>query len=118
MSFLSLPPPRHASILLPTAPSRETTAANWTRQAPGLEYELAIFTPGALNLSVFCQPTHIADAGRGLRYAVALNDEPPQIVSLETAEYSKAWAANVLRSAATGQTRHQVKQPGRQTLRI
>lgn len=64
------------------------------------------------------RPTHIADASRGLRYAIALNDEPPQIVSLETAEYSKIWAANVLRSAAVGQTQHAVKQPGRQALHI
>ena len=112
------------TVLPPTAPSRDTTAANWTRQAPGLEYELEIFTPGPLSLRTYCRPTHAANAVRGLRYAVALNDEAPQIVSLEQTVNlekpvaSKTWAANVLRSAAIGQTRHEVQQPGRQTLRI
>ena len=112
------------TILPPTVPSSDTTAANWTRQAPALEYDLLVFTPGALSLSTYCRPTHAADAGRGLRYAVALNDEAPQlvsleqIVSLEKPGSSKVWAANVLRGAAIGQTRHLVTKPGHQTLRI
>lgn len=80
-----------------------------------------MLTPGALHLSTFWRPTHVTDASRGLkglRYAVALNDEAPQIISLETAEYSREWPHNIWRSAAIGRTTHRVTRPGRQTLRI
>ena len=109
------------TILPTTAPSSDTTAANWTSRAPALEYDLLIFTPGAFNLSTFCRPTHITDASRGLkglRYAVALNEEAPQLVGLETEEYSKEWSHNIWRSAAIGRTTHRVTKPGRQVLRI
>lgn len=100
-----------------TAPSLDTTAAA-LRQAPRLEYDLQIFTPGAVAITAFCRPTHTIHAGRGLRYAIALNDEKPRIVNLESEEYSKVWAGNILRTAALGQSEDRVTTPGRQVLKI
>jgi len=100
-----------------TAPSLDTTAAA-LRQAPRLEYDLQIFTPGAVAITAFCRPTHTIHAGRGLRYAIALNDEKPRVVDLESEEYSKVWAGNILRTAALGQSAHRVTAPGRQVLKI
>lgn len=100
-----------------TAPSLDTTAAA-LRQAPLLEYDLQVFTPGAVAITAFCRPTHTIHAGRGLRYAIALNDEQPHIVDLESEEYSQVWAGNILRTAALGQSQHRVAAPGRQVLKI
>lgn len=100
-----------------TAPSLDTTAAA-LHQAPRLEYDLQVFTPGAVIITAFCRPTHTIHAGRGLRYAIALNDEKPRIVDLESEEYSKVWAGNILRTAALGQSAHRVAAPGRQVLKI
>ncbi|WP_223654198.1 glycosyl hydrolase 115 family protein [Hymenobacter psoromatis] len=100
-----------------TAPSLDTTAAA-LRQAPRLEYDLQLFTPGPVAITAYCRPTHTIHAGRGLRYAIALNDEPPRIVSLESEEYSQVWAGNILRTAALGQSQHRVAAPGRQVLKI
>ena len=100
-----------------TAPSLDTTAAA-LRQAPRLEYDLAMFTPGPVAITAYCRPTHTIHAGRGLRYAIALNDELPRIVSLESEEYSQVWAGNILRTAALGQSAARVTAPGRQVLKI
>ena len=100
-----------------TAPSLDTTAAA-LRQAPMLEYDVQVFTPGAVAITAFCRPTHTIHAGRGLRYAIALNDEPPRIIDLESEEYSQVWAGNILRTAALGQSQHRVAAHGRQVLKI
>ncbi|MEJ7661132.1 MAG: hypothetical protein WKG07_16725 [Hymenobacter sp.] len=103
--------------LLATAPNLDPVAAA-LRQAPRSEYDLRIFTPGAVAITVFCRPTHTIHDGRGLRYASALNDEKPRIVDLESEEYRKVWAGNILRPAALGQSAHRVVTPGRPALKI
>ncbi len=100
-----------------TAPSLDTTVTA-LRQAPLLEYDMQVFTPGAVAITAFCRPTHTIHAGRGLRYAIALNDEQPRFVNLESEEYSKVWAGNILRTAALGQSQHRVAAPGHQVLKI
>lgn len=105
------------TVLPSTTASLDTTAAA-LRGAPALEYDVEIFTPGPWTATAYCRPTHPITQQRGLRYAVALNDGPPQFIDLEAAEYSQLWAGNILRGAALGRSRHVVATPGRQTLKI
>ncbi len=63
-------------------------------------------------------PTHRIHPGRGLRYAAAIDSEGPQIVDVESEEYSRAWGGNVLRAAALGATTHDIKAAGAHTLKI
>ncbi len=74
-------------------------------------------------ISTYCLPTHRVHEGRGLRYAIAIDDEPPQIVDFyedggHGGEQSPRWRENVARNAAITVTRHQLTAAGRHTLRI
>ena len=62
-------------------------------------------------------PTHRINPERGLRYAVAVDNETPQVVDLETPENSQTWAANVLAGSAMGTTTHAIS-AGKHTLHV
>jgi hypothetical protein len=58
--------------------------------------------------------------GRGLRYAVGLDDEPPQVVAVGAGVEvsSKPWSLNVLNATITGSTTHEVTTAGPHILKI
>jgi hypothetical protein len=82
-----------------------------------LEYDFTAPRSGTAKVLVYAIPTHAIHDGRKLRYAVAIDAQPPQVVDLDTTEFSRAWGANVLRAAAIGTTGHPLA-AGRHTLRI
>jgi hypothetical protein len=65
-------------------------------------------------------PTHPLQAVGGLRYAVGLDDEPPQLVTVDAnvEVSSRAWARHVLDATTTGVTTLQVAAPGPHVLKI
>src|SRR6185436_11302034 len=86
--------------------------------APALEYDFTTTTANpAAKITIQAIPTHRINPDRGLRYAVAIDNEPPQIVNLETPENNATWAENVLRAAALGTTTHNIP-AGPHTLHI
>ncbi len=99
-----------------TTPSINADKPDWTR-APHLEYDLQTLSAGKADITVTCRPTHAITPLRGLRYAIAIGDETPQIVGVDAKEYSRAWMFNINRAAAQGQTKHRLGQ-GTQTLKI
>lgn len=107
----------HSMAIFPTtAPSLDPEVLKQT--APLLEYDITTATPAdAARICIHAIPTHRIHPGRGLRYAVAIDDEAPQVIDLETAEFSPTWSLNVLRSAAYGNTTHRIS-PGKHTLRL
>jgi len=60
------------------------------------------------------------ETGKPQRYAIALDDAPPEIVSLpfSTGESDRRWQENVLRNAALTSSVHSVTKPGLHTLKI
>ena len=87
--------------------------------APALVYQFYTFGTGPATVQTDCLPTHhINSEHPGVRYAIAINDEVPQIVDVDADEYSKAWNANVLRASAHGFSKHEIKTPGQQILRV
>ena len=58
------------------------TAASVTPPSgsPSLEYRMYLFDPSAVRVHTIIAPTLNFVPGRGLRFAVAFDDEPPQIV--------------------------------------
>jgi hypothetical protein len=99
-----------------TAPSLEPS--NLATQAPVLEYDfIATTSADAAVLTIQAIPTHRIHPGRGLRYAVAIDNGLPQVIDLETPENSPEWATNVLRGSAYGTTMHAVT-AGKHTIRV
>jgi hypothetical protein len=67
-----------------------------------MEYDFTATRDGPAKVLVYCLPTHALNPKMKLRYSVAVDSAPPAVVDIDTAEFSKPWAANVLRGAAIG----------------
>jgi hypothetical protein len=81
-----------------------------------IEYDIDTFTSGDILLRTCLIPNHPVD--EDIRYAVAVDGEEPQIVSIKTQFRSEAWKINVLRNQSVNCTNHHLKQAGKHTIRI
>ena len=107
-----------AMTVLPfTAPGATATA-----DMPSLSYDVNLANGGDVTVLAYCLPTYPINVERGLRYAVAFDDQPPTVVDFAegggrsgegTAEMLKRTARNV----AVVHTTHTVP-AGRHTLRL
>jgi hypothetical protein len=88
--------------------------------APVLEYEFYAFTTGKVNAVVNIVPTHPILAGRGLRYAIGFDEEPPQVVTVgaDLQIPSRPWSLHVVNSSTVGASTHEIKTAGRHVLKI
>jgi Gylcosyl hydrolase family 115 C-terminal domain len=76
---------------------------------PILEYDFQTTTANdRATLTLQAIPTHRINPQRGLRYAVAIDEDMPQVIDLETPEFSAPWSTNVLRASAFGSTTHKL----------
>jgi hypothetical protein len=90
------------------------------RDAPVLEYGFYLFKPGRLSVNCYLVPTQPLQVGRGLRYAVGVDDEPPQAVTTGAGVEvsSRQWSFSVLNETITGSTTHEVGNAGPHVLKI
>jgi hypothetical protein len=102
-----------------TVPARVTPDAILA-ESPSLQFKVGFQDSGQWNFVVRALPTFSVETGEPQRYAIALDDEAPQIISLPVSmsEGSHAWQENVLRDAALTTSRHPVSSPGLHTLKI
>jgi hypothetical protein len=94
-----------------------TTAASTEDQAkaPLLEYDFHTFTTGAARVRVAALPTHRIHPWRGLRYAMAIDDEKPRVVDIDA---NRDWSDGVLRNAVWTTGEVAIRQSGLHTLKI
>jgi hypothetical protein len=85
--------------------------------APYAEYKVNV-NSGSRRIVVKCLPTHRIHEGLGLRYAISVNGDTPQVVDVDAASDTPAWETNVLRGYCTGETSHQVASAGPAVIRI
>jgi len=100
-----------------TVPSR-THISDVQANSPCLEYQVYLWDAGVQKVKVYCIPTHAITSEHGLRYAVAFDEQTPQIIGYDTAEWSSQWTVNVLQGAAVSESTHTVSAAGRHTLKI
>jgi hypothetical protein len=58
------------------------------QNSPRLEYEIYLFHPGKVEVESILSPSLNFVAGRGLRFAVSFDDQPPQVVTAVPENYS------------------------------
>jgi Glycosyl hydrolase family 115/Gylcosyl hydrolase family 115 C-terminal domain len=89
-------------------------------ESPCLQYKFWIRHAGNWKVTVRSLPTFSVEAGKPRRYAIAVDDEPPQIVSLPLvlSENNHLWQKDVLRNAALTTSVHDIAKHGLHTLKI
>ena len=101
-----------------------TTAASMKVEdldiAPALHYRVLLFTTGKLTVTCYLVPTFPIVTGRGLRYAIGFDNEPPQIVTVgaDLQTPSRQWSLNVLNASTMGVSNHEIATAGAHTLKI
>jgi hypothetical protein len=84
-----------------------------------MEYDMQTTSnAGDVEVTAYCLPTRRINDARGLRYAIAIDDETPQIVDFNQLNEDQVWQQNVMRDAAITVSKHKLGAPGKHTLRI
>ncbi|HTV82526.1 MAG TPA: glycosyl hydrolase 115 family protein [Acidobacteriaceae bacterium] len=78
------------TILPVTAPSAQPPTP-----APTLEYRMYLFDSGKCSVQAILAPTLNFVPGRGLRYAVSFDDQPPVVVDALVDDSQQSWATAV-----------------------
>jgi glycosyl hydrolase family 115 (putative glucuronidase)/glycosyl hydrolase family 115 len=82
-----------------------------------LEYAMHLFDAGKVTVHATLAPTQKIQPGPGLRFAIAFDDEKPQVVNLHADESRAYWSRSVLDGAVTFTTDHVLARPGAHTLK-
>ncbi len=93
------------------------------KDSPCLEYQMYLFSTGAVEVATITSPTLNFVPGRGLRFAVSFDDETPQVITLVPADYkaqngNRDWEKIVGDNARYARSTHTLAKPGRHTLKI
>jgi hypothetical protein len=87
--------------------------------SPRLEYHVFMFDSGAVQVKAYVSPTlDFRGSKDGLRYAVSIDDEPPQIVNLWADSSNMAWERSVADNVKILATRHTLTRPGAHVLKF
>jgi hypothetical protein len=96
-----------------TAPSAEPP-----QPAPTLEYKMYLFEGGAFDVKAILAPTLNFVPGRGLRFAVSFDDQPPQVVDALEHNSQKDWEQAVSDGVRKITSTLKVDGPGYHTLKF
>lgn len=92
--------------------------------APWVAYEFTVFTEGDLTVETYLSPTLNYHKDEGLQYAIAIDDEAPQIINLHEGEiipdweYPAWWNNSVTDHIRKKHSVHRSIKPGTHTLKV
>jgi len=103
--------------------------ANADRRKPGentprLEYVFTIFNEAELKVDTYLSPTLNYQKNEGLKYAIAIDDEEPQIINMHEGEttpdweYPDWWNNSVTDHIKKKRSVHSIGKPGKHTLKV
>ena len=109
-----------AISIFPTTVAARETPEKILKESPCLEFKIDFLTAGDWKFTVRALPTFSVETGQPQRYAMALDDAPPKIISLPLSqdEHNRVWQENVLRNAALTSSIQTIAKPGLHTLKI
>jgi hypothetical protein len=93
------------------------------KNSPHLEYKMFLFDSGKVNVETILSPSLNFVSGRGLRFALSFDDQPPQIVTAVPAVYpvgdgAHDWEKTVSDSVRIVKTPLTLEKPGEHTLKV
>lgn len=99
-------------------PFPQTAPSQVAGHGPSLDYAVTLHQSGTVALSLIASPSLDTRGGRGLRYAVAIDDAPPQTVDLLAGDGQAAWDKAVIDAARVSVTSHHVASAGRHVVHL
>jgi hypothetical protein len=105
-----------AMAIVPTT-MRSVPREKLAADAPRLDYDIEFAAAGEFTVNAYLVPTHPLE-GNTLRFAVGLDDAPPQLVELEVQDGGPEWAQGVLNNTVVAKTQVRVAAPGRHTFHV
>ncbi|MDO3384422.1 glycosyl hydrolase 115 family protein [Gilvimarinus sp. SDUM040013] len=88
------------------------------KQAPWVEYDIFVFSTGDIELTALFAPSLEITPGKKLRYAVAINENAPQVIELLADSSHRAWQEGVRNGVRSSVSTHNVARPGAHKLRV
>ena len=88
------------------------------QSAASLEYKMYLFGSGIFHVEAILAPTLNFVPGRGLRYAISFDDQPPIVVDALADDSEKAWATAVSDGVRKVTSTLTIAQPGYHTLKF
>jgi hypothetical protein len=107
-------------ILEPVTTESQTNLEN----APRVEYDFTTFSPGNFKVETYLSPTQDFKKQGGLKYAIAIDNEKPQIVNMNEGEiipdykYADWWKNSVGDHIKIKLSSHKVEASGKHVLKI
>ncbi|RPI04116.1 MAG: glycosyl hydrolase [Ignavibacteriae bacterium] len=110
------------SAMRATAPADAKSAVPG-KDAPCLEYQMYLFTSDTVEVRTIHSPTLNFMPNRSLQFAVSMDNEVPQILTLVPAGYSaqngnRDWEKSVVNNARLSRSTHTIAKSGYHTLKI
>lgn len=88
-------------------------------KSPHLEYDIYTTDTATVKLYAYFSPTLNFHNGDGLKYAVSVDDEQPQVIALNKEDNNvKTWGEWVANNAIVKTSQHNVTRPGRHTVKF
>jgi hypothetical protein len=87
-------------------------------KAPCLEYQMYLFDSGKVQVDAIVSPTLNFVPGRGLRYAISFDDQPPQVLDVLAQNTLKDWEQSVKDSVRKSTSSHTLDKAGYHTLKF
>jgi hypothetical protein len=86
--------------------------------APCLEYRMHLFHAGAVAVEAILSPSLNFVPGRGLRYAIAFDEDTPQVIDALEHNAQSDWETSVKDSVRKVRSTHRLAAPGVHTLKV
>lgn len=86
--------------------------------SPKLEYDIYVYNNGSIKLQSYFSPSLNFHNDEGLRYAIAIDDELPQVISINKEDNDvKTWENWVANNIIIKTTNHTIVKPGKHILK-
>jgi hypothetical protein len=86
--------------------------------APQLQYEMYVTDTGVIRVQAYFSPTLNFHNNGGLKYGISIDDEAPQIISINSDDnVARTWNGWVANNIIIKSTTHTIRQPGRHVVK-
>jgi hypothetical protein len=107
---------RTLSAMTPFPVTAPTQSPNG--DSPRLEYQMYLFSNGAVKVKAYLSPTLNFHNNQGLRYGISFDNEPAQIINMHANKTFQDWEESVRNNVTIDVSSHIISEPGKHVLKF